>query len=673
MVKNIEAEGNELVLTNNNGSTAIIPKNKRAEVLKHLKANDHSKLDDLISNLPRMMDYAEDGSYFPYKGPKGEVKAKKNDMGGGVVTNQEQFDKTFANIDLQSNNSIQLNDIKMNYTLEKDNTNVKNTINPLEKVDIGEEQNILPEMPTSILSQEDLYKKPDMSNFDLSGLEDVKSVDKKFNELKSQYKKENLNFVKSKDYKSKIDISTLKSKADIMKVQELLKIDYDLGKYGKNKDGVDGYLGKMTKHAIEEYNKSLSNKVERFTIIKGNNVECKEDQCAAFVQGELHRAINSDVSIDDFINKLGIKGDAWNISKNIIKNGGELIFNAKDNVDRSGIKRQKGDVVSMYTGGRSNYQDQANEKGDGNTHTGFISKVYDDGSYDVQHNVHSVKGLGIDGVKYTGHKYTNHVTAKGIMEGKYAGFVINKITRPKYENIDIKDVSINKENVIVDNGNRKASSSVVSYFNDNKEQLAKSLKTTEEETMMFATAALGIIEQESKFGESDKFIAGRETYETTVTMAKGLKAAFTEKEYGKDIEASQSLARVKIDMNFDKFNKQDIKNLIGDDIDNDNGALVMTMKILHTNYKKALRKGYSEKEALYRAIAAHNSPRKAFDNKKGSYASRYDIDYANKVLLNATSFKIKNRENEMNTKIDEILNDDKILSNISKIKSVYNN
>jgi hypothetical protein len=59
---NINAEGEELVLRNDNGDIAIIPKVHRDKALQYLKQGNHSALDDLIEGLPLMEDYAEDGT-----------------------------------------------------------------------------------------------------------------------------------------------------------------------------------------------------------------------------------------------------------------------------------------------------------------------------------------------------------------------------------------------------------------------------------------------------------------------------------------------------------------------------------------------------------------------------------------------------------------------------------
>lgn len=69
MTKNIEAEGGELILRNKNGSVAIIPAKYRQEALDMIKDGCTNCLNDMISKLPRMKDYAKDGTVVPDKIP----------------------------------------------------------------------------------------------------------------------------------------------------------------------------------------------------------------------------------------------------------------------------------------------------------------------------------------------------------------------------------------------------------------------------------------------------------------------------------------------------------------------------------------------------------------------------------------------------------------------------
>ena len=72
---------------------------------------------------------------------------------------------------------------------------------------------------------------------------------------------------------------------------------------------------------------------------------------------------------------VGIKGNAWDLGKNIIKAGGQKI--ASGNV-------QPGDVVGIGgTSSSGNYFEQAKAKGVNYTHSGVVDKVNPDGSYYV--------------------------------------------------------------------------------------------------------------------------------------------------------------------------------------------------------------------------------------------------------------------------------------------------
>lgn len=60
----INAEGGEITLQNENGDVAIIPKIHRQKVLGWIKNGDYKSIDELVGTLPTMEDYAEDGSIY---------------------------------------------------------------------------------------------------------------------------------------------------------------------------------------------------------------------------------------------------------------------------------------------------------------------------------------------------------------------------------------------------------------------------------------------------------------------------------------------------------------------------------------------------------------------------------------------------------------------------------
>lgn len=69
--KKIEAEGEELILKNEAGDYAIIPKKYRAEAMDMLRGGNHACLDGLIGTLPISEEYAEDGTLLLTDEPPG--------------------------------------------------------------------------------------------------------------------------------------------------------------------------------------------------------------------------------------------------------------------------------------------------------------------------------------------------------------------------------------------------------------------------------------------------------------------------------------------------------------------------------------------------------------------------------------------------------------------------
>jgi len=67
MGKQIEVEHGELAVRNSNGDIAIIPKHMVPEVRGMIQDGCHGCLDNYISTLPKMKDYAEDGTLIPKK------------------------------------------------------------------------------------------------------------------------------------------------------------------------------------------------------------------------------------------------------------------------------------------------------------------------------------------------------------------------------------------------------------------------------------------------------------------------------------------------------------------------------------------------------------------------------------------------------------------------------
>ena len=493
-----------------------------------------------------------------------------------------------------------------------------------------------------------------------------------------------------------INLTDLKTKDDVKKIQTfLLNKGYDLGKYG-----VDGIAGKFTKNAINQYNNQFNNvdfkyydlpsrKESRF----GSN--CAEGQCSEYTAMELYRRSESKASPDEFLKTLGLGSNAWQIGNVIKTQGGTELYNNKTAKSKtSNVNVKPGDITIMYTGGSSFYQDEANKKGDGNTHVGFVSKVNPDGSYYVTHNVHLPGGIDANGdVKWVGHAYEDLVNPKSKIVSNW-GFKVNRIVRPDYNKIkkDIAKKDVNPDNKITYLGDRQKASNIISKINSNKKELAEFFKVEEEDHAALQQAALGIIEKESKFGEGYTGIKSLEKVpyvndaaqlitETISETDKRLKSPSNlakgkflkiNSEYGKDEEASKGLGRIKFEMNFGD-NKQKLESLKklskGDSAYFD---YLATFSILEKNYNDFLRSGYNKNEALYRAIAKHNSPSKAKDTSENSGAKNLDLDYANKVIDLSRSFIIKNKNNNVQTILDNLSLDPNLIKNTAKIPSIRN-
>ena len=66
---NVEAENDELVMQNSHGDYAIIPADMRDSVQGMLKSKDYEGIDKVVSGLPKLSNYAMDGSVIPDPDP----------------------------------------------------------------------------------------------------------------------------------------------------------------------------------------------------------------------------------------------------------------------------------------------------------------------------------------------------------------------------------------------------------------------------------------------------------------------------------------------------------------------------------------------------------------------------------------------------------------------------
>ena len=135
-------------------------------------------------------------------------------------------------------------------------------------------------------------------------------------------------------------------------------------------------------------------------------------------------------------------------------------------------------------------------------------------------------------------------------------------------------------------------------------------------------------------------------------------------------EPSKGIARIKFDTNFNSEDKRILNHLVKNTGANtDYRDFIATVMILKNNYDRFKKSGYSDQEAMYRAIGAHNAPSKASRKNKDSSASKKDLDYVNKILYRNSSVATRMGKN-VRTIFDEISASPTVAKNTSKIPSI---
>jgi muramidase (phage lysozyme) len=471
--------------------------------------------------------------------------------------------------------------------------------------------------------------------------------------------------IENKDIDLGIGLSNYKTVAERKKLQSFL-VDqgYNLNPEGKfENQGIDGKIGKVTLKAVQEYNKNLSNpNYHSFKEGEGLLGQCTEGQCSEYAQNELFRNIQPNVSRQEWNTKTGLYGNAWDIGKNITTKGGK-------EVDRKTVK--PGDVVTMYTGGSSAYQREADAAGTGTTHVGIVDKVNPDGSYYILHNNHTGSKDNWQGREYR-ELVKNNTT--GIHN-----FTVKHAFRPKYEAVESGEKKIIREDLAIridpkksailssgDYNNRFTSKSAkeklenyyIKPLNDskNKKALSKVFNLGDDEYNSLAKASLGILGQESDFGTNELYTTG-----TKRAVATGFKAVG----YKKD-EVSKGAGQMKYETNFGNDDLTEI-GITKDNFNDEDKVSLTTMYKVSRDYKKFLNKGFSKKDALYRAVTNYNSSmgRVVNGKKVEDWAKTYDVDYTNKVLNFSNIFDVSDGKKSYKTTSDNLL----LNKNVAKWKS----
>lgn len=465
--------------------------------------------------------------------------------------------------------------------------------------------------------------------------------------------------IENKDIDLGIGLSNYKTVAERKKLQKFL-IDqgYNLNPEGKfENDGVDGKIGKVTLKAVQDYNRNLSNP-NYYSFKEGEGLlgQCTEGQCSEYTQNELFRNIQPNVSRQEWNAKTGLYGNAWDIGRNITSKGGKEI-------DRKKVK--PGDVVTMYTGGSSLYQGEANAAGTGTTHVGIVDKVNPDGSYYILHNVHTIGTSG----DWEGREFRDLVKGDSIVSNTNTGFQVRSAFRPNYGAVESGEKKVLRDDLVIKLDPKKSSKLSSGDYNNfftsksakeklenyyikplndtkNKKALSKVFNLGDDEYNSLAKASLGILGQESEFGTNKFFVTGAKR--TAATTAKGVGY--------KDSEVSKGAGQMKYETNFGNDDLTEI-GVTRENFNDEDKASLTTMYKLSRDYKKFLNKGFSKKDALYRAITNYNSSmgRVVQGKKVEDWAKDYDVDYANKVLNFSDFFDVTDGKKSYKTTSDNLL------------------
>jgi len=260
----VEVEGGELLLQSKEGHYAVIPSNRREDVIVMLKNGCDECINSFIQTLPKESDYAEDGTLI--------TNTDEKDKKDVVNPNQDLVMDTFEIVAkapkwLQDKRKLEQEfDQKFpSTTNEYIKTFRKDIFNKLEADRNARKTSYIDNTLKQLKStpgynkEDDDYDKemlkkwntPEETNkqFDINKVENLTNISKEDTKEIQKFLLEN-NYLKS----SKTDLSKVKTTEQIKALQNKLKNKgFDLGNYGVNKDGVDGIIGKKTLDALEQF------------------------------------------------------------------------------------------------------------------------------------------------------------------------------------------------------------------------------------------------------------------------------------------------------------------------------------------------------------------------------------------------------------------------------------
>lgn len=196
-----------------------------------------------------------------------------------------------------------------------------------------------------------------------------------------------------------------------------------------NNANVDGVLGPITKQV---YTNSQNWPEANW----GVDIQGESDRCARFVSRKIEAATGISCK------NTGVYGNAWNMLKNIVRHGGEMLFNIYDTQDFENLRSdvalkdatQKyirnntlnynmlnvGDVVGIYVPSSTHHYDVLAKGDTYNTHVGVVVGKDANDQPIIEHTVN-------------GNVYQDPIN--NIRGSKYGKTVVTAAARPRYQHI----------------------------------------------------------------------------------------------------------------------------------------------------------------------------------------------------------------------------------------------
>jgi hypothetical protein len=278
---NIEVEGGEFLMQSKEGHYAVIPAKDRKKVMNLVKDGCDNCIDNYIQSLPKESNYAEDGTL---------IETQPTAINSNFYKDFEAYNTNPAPSD-QIRNQITSITNQQNFRVQEAEDEEKKA-QEIEKL----RTNFI-DINANTTGKTINLDNISESSFNKYSQEDIKLIQKELVD-KGYLKSENTT-IDSKNKNSVSNVQTL-----------LRKKGYDLGKYGVNKDGIDGIYGNLTKKALEHYNKNkeIDGKIGDKTKLAFKNYTLDSQKTSSSAQYNSIIANNNEHQIQTNLQREGYFG-----------------------------------------------------------------------------------------------------------------------------------------------------------------------------------------------------------------------------------------------------------------------------------------------------------------------------------------------------------------------------